>query len=387
MNAGHTFALSPPKLLQVFVSSPSDVKEERDICRKVLHELQRDRLRAQSLRIRPFLWEDDSVPGVGADAQAVVSETIAGNNEAFDFRIVVCILWTRLGTRTRFMLSGTVEEVVRFLLDPTVDKTHLLLYVSDRPVAPSAIDITQLLGVRRFLEAFLLVGGLSCSYASTAQFEAQLRTHLREAVDLCSSTAANKRPRALPLVPGDNIINYARRQIGEIDRLAAQAADNLKNCCALLSTCANLSMEMAAADDRGGRQTIEQHLRAFLTHVEEHFRYAPLGSGAATLKAARILVAFGGVLTEEMQPLHVELVAAVGKLLERQNPLIETVLSFCNTVIVNWPAEIVPIPQGSVLDLIRSDAEAFPALESEVQSLGRVLTAHRQVPVAPSRPD
>lgn len=386
MSASRTFELSPPKLLQVFVSSPSDVKPERDICRKVLHELQRDKLRTQSLKIRPFLWEDDSVPGVGADAQAVVSETISGNNEAFDFRIVVCILWTRLGTRTRFMLSGTVEEVVRFLLDPTVDRTHLLLYVSDRPVEPSKIDITQLLGVRRFLEAFRLVGGLYSSYSSSAQFEDQFRTHLREAVDLCSSAAANKHPRALPIAPGDNIINYARRQIGEIDRLATQAADNLENCCALLSTCATLSMNMAADDKRGGRQTIEQHLRAFLTEVEKRFRYAPLGSGAATLKAARILVAFGDVLTEEMQPLHVELVAAVGKLLERQNPLIETVLSFCDTVIVNWPAEIVPIPQGSILDLIRSDAEAFPALESEVQSLGRVLSGRRRVPIAPGQP-
>jgi hypothetical protein len=371
--------LSSPKVLQIFVSSPSDVPDEREICRKVVAELQRDKLRAKSLQISPFFWEDDLVPGVGADAQAVVNESLAAaNDEPVAFRIVVCMLSTRLGTKTRFALSGTAEEVVRSLLDATAEGGRLLLYVSDRPVAPSKIDTAQLNGVRRFLEAFTLVGGLYSPITSKEQFEAALRQHLREAVDACSRIAADKhdhRPHApLPFELRDNLKDHARSLTAELDRLALLASNNLRDCLALLTASAKLWMDMSSAAPRGDAKAVQRQLSDFLSDVEQRYRYTPLASGIAALRAAKVYIAFGGVLTAELQPLRLEIIDAATRLLEQLRPLIDAVVSFSNNVIVDWPSAIFPLQEGSVLAVIRSDAEPLRALESEVQALDRVLT-------------
>ena len=369
---------APPKL-QVFVASPGDVRQEREVCRKLLAELQRDRLRMQHLRIASFFWEDDSIPGVGADAQAVVNESFAvASRERYVFRIVVCIVRARLGTKTRFAQSGTIEEVVRALLNATADRGRLLLYVSDRPLPPSGIDAAQLNGVKCFLEAFRLAGGLACSISSVKQFETEIRQHLREAIDRCISeveapAGSQVAHTTLPFAVGDNLIDYARSLFGELQRLSALAASNFKKCFALLSACADLATACATTDLQAGADVAANRLRAFQDDAQGGLAYVPLLSGVEALKSAKILIAFRRLLNDELQLLCAEIATECGRLLQSLKPLIETAVDFCNLVLTQWPAAHGPIEDGSVLARIRADLDPLRALESEAQGLESML--------------
>jgi hypothetical protein len=371
--------VTAPLRLQVFVSSPSDVAGEREVCRRVVQELQRDKLRAKSFDIETYFWEDDSFPDMAEDAQAVVNETLFdADREAYAFRIVICLLWTRFGTPTRFALSGTAEEVIRCLLDPNVERSRVLLYVSDLPLPPSRVDAGQLENVRRFLESFQSAGGLYSVLTPADPFEATLRQHLREAVDACGASATRGRSPApapsahWPIPLTDNLKDYARRLIAELDRLAALAEDDLHQILALLSACAGLSLGASSAGTGTDRGRLERHLRTFLEDVERRLAYTPLETAPAALRAARVWIAFGRVLTAVLQAMHGEMMAAARRLLDRLKPLIETVLSFRSSVIVNWPAAF-PIPDGSLLARIRADADAMRALESWQQALEATL--------------
>ena len=56
------------------------------------------------------------------------------------------MFWTKLGTSTGVAESGTVEEIDQFV----EQQKPALLYFSDRPKAPSGIDLTQLGKLKEF---------------------------------------------------------------------------------------------------------------------------------------------------------------------------------------------------------------------------------------------
>ena len=82
-------AVPTPITLRIFISSPGDVVEERFLCEKVLLRLQ-DRYRSVS-RIEPIFWEHEPL---------LASETFQSQLPSpAETDIVICILWSRIGTR------------------------------------------------------------------------------------------------------------------------------------------------------------------------------------------------------------------------------------------------------------------------------------------------
>ena len=83
------------KKIRIFISSPGDVQEERDIARGVVQQL--GRTFAGRLQLQAVLWEE---PALGADMSfhAVLSEQ--------GIEIAVFILWSRLGSPTGLLLVG-----------------------------------------------------------------------------------------------------------------------------------------------------------------------------------------------------------------------------------------------------------------------------------------
>lgn len=75
--------------VKVFISSPGDVGQERLICARILDRLQSEF--SGFLEIKPMLWEHEPLR-----AHAHFQEEIEKPSDA---DIVVCILWSRLGTR------------------------------------------------------------------------------------------------------------------------------------------------------------------------------------------------------------------------------------------------------------------------------------------------
>ena len=134
-------------VVSLFVSSPSDVKEEREIVDKVITELNRTWSRIKNVHIDAIRWERDARPGFGIDAQSVLNSQLPT-----EYDIFLGILWGRIGTPTGRSISGTVEEFElafnRFKANP--DSVHLMLYFKDAPIAPSEIDLGQLGEVKAF---------------------------------------------------------------------------------------------------------------------------------------------------------------------------------------------------------------------------------------------
>jgi len=84
--------------------------------------------------VLPVMWERDVIPEIGDRPQAVVNRQIVDAADA-----LVGIFWTRLGTPTGEIASGTVEEVERLI----EAGKPVLFYFSNEPVVPTSINTTQ----------------------------------------------------------------------------------------------------------------------------------------------------------------------------------------------------------------------------------------------------
>ncbi|MEO8617529.1 MAG: hypothetical protein ABI600_20530, partial [Luteolibacter sp.] len=77
-----------PKKLRIFFSSPGDVKMERETARKIVGRLQLEA--GDAISIEPYFWEHEAMSAT-RDYQQNIPEMSA-------FDVVVCMLWSRLGT-------------------------------------------------------------------------------------------------------------------------------------------------------------------------------------------------------------------------------------------------------------------------------------------------
>ncbi len=75
--------------LRIFVSSPGDVAEERALTRRVLDRLAGEFSRRA--RLSPIFWEHEPLLATSTFQEQIVSPSEAD--------IVICIIWSRLGTR------------------------------------------------------------------------------------------------------------------------------------------------------------------------------------------------------------------------------------------------------------------------------------------------
>jgi WD40 repeat protein/tetratricopeptide (TPR) repeat protein len=80
--------MQSPKKLRIFFSSPGDVKMERETARKIVGRLQLEA--GDAITIEPYFWEHEAMSAT-RDYQQNIPEMSA-------FDVVVCMLWSRLGT-------------------------------------------------------------------------------------------------------------------------------------------------------------------------------------------------------------------------------------------------------------------------------------------------
>ncbi len=80
--------MQSPKKLRIFFSSPGDVKMERETARKIVGRLQLEA--GDAISIEPYFWEHEAMSAT-RDYQQNIPEMSA-------FDVVVCMLWSRLGT-------------------------------------------------------------------------------------------------------------------------------------------------------------------------------------------------------------------------------------------------------------------------------------------------
>lgn len=164
--------------IEVFVSSPSDLVDERGIITEVCEEVSRDRGRRDGFVLEPIKWETHSRPSVGKDPQAVISQQIGD-----DYDIYIGILGSRFGTPTLKAGSGTEDEFESAIARHEAGESiEIMFYFRDPKSAPGNISAEQLLKVENFKKSIPTKGVLYHDYQEVDEFKNVVSRHLSSAV-------------------------------------------------------------------------------------------------------------------------------------------------------------------------------------------------------------
>ncbi len=185
--------------LRVLVASPSDTIEERTLLRgKVIPELNKLHGSQEGFDLEPVLWETDSYPGLGVDAQDVINRQLA------DYNIFVGIMSTRFGSPTHRGSSGTEEEFDRALdrYLSTPNDIRILFYFRNPTVRFFDLDIEQAWRVHEFRARIQRQGLLVGEYNTTEEFRAKVQKDLLLTTrDLLRSSSEKRSvPRTEPTI-------------------------------------------------------------------------------------------------------------------------------------------------------------------------------------------
>lgn len=129
---------------RVFIASPSDLAEERVAAMEAIYEWNAQHAANEGIVLLPLRWESHATPQTGIRPQAAINASLVDTAD-----ILLGLFWTKLGTATGAALSGTAEEIDRFV----AAKKPALLYFSNRPLDPSKLDLSEQRRLRSFKAA------------------------------------------------------------------------------------------------------------------------------------------------------------------------------------------------------------------------------------------
>lgn len=156
----------------VFVSSPSDVSQERQIVSDVLDEINLTHGEPMGYRLNLWKYEDRAYPSANKP-QDLINEILE------PFQIFVGIMWKRFGTPTAVANSGTEEEF-NFAYEAWKKKNvkEIMFYFSQSPYSLTNIDeVNQLQKVLEFKKR-LADTTFIWEYQNPKDFEQKIRKHL-----------------------------------------------------------------------------------------------------------------------------------------------------------------------------------------------------------------
>jgi hypothetical protein len=96
-------------LYRLFVASPGDCKEERQIIRDIVSDWNVAYGQSREIHLEPVLWETHARPELGDRPQAIINRQLLNTCDA-----LIAVFRTRLGTPTAVAESGTAEEIHLF---------------------------------------------------------------------------------------------------------------------------------------------------------------------------------------------------------------------------------------------------------------------------------
>ncbi len=150
--------------VKILVASPGDVLTERKIVEQVIKKWNILHSEERKLVLDAVLWESHTASESGERTQGIINRQIV---DQCDFAIG--IFWTRIGTPTGVAPGGAVEEVERMI----ASGKQVMLYFSDKPIAPSAINAQQRAKIDEF-RASIQRNALVAGYKKHTQFHEKL---------------------------------------------------------------------------------------------------------------------------------------------------------------------------------------------------------------------
>jgi hypothetical protein len=142
--------------VNIFISSPGDLKPEREIIARSLEKLNDMPQIGEKYYLKGLAYEGEVPPIVGTNAQGVVNRYMIAPQDAY---LVICVLWSRMGTPftddetgKRFQ-SGTEYEFLTAYRSQITHGTPQILLYRKAGVAPNASH-DQKEKVERFFAQF-----------------------------------------------------------------------------------------------------------------------------------------------------------------------------------------------------------------------------------------
>ena len=134
----------------VFIASPSDLNDEREVFRQVVQEINAIKANSIGLHLEPLGWED-TLPGRGRP-QGLINEDV-GRSDLF-----VLLLWKRWGSATGLYSSGVEEEfeLAKRLNESQGGRPEMWIYFKDVPddmLSDPGPQLQKVLEFRRIIEA------------------------------------------------------------------------------------------------------------------------------------------------------------------------------------------------------------------------------------------
>lgn len=164
------------ELLKVFVASPGDVSQEREIVREVIDDLNRSIAQGKGVTLQVVGWETDARPSFGEDPQSLVSAQIADMSK---YNLFIGVLWDRFGTPTPRAESGTEEEFKRAVeAYRRGQQPEIMFYFCQRPTALRSADQAMQKGRVLEFRSRLQKESLTWDYVTVDDFRRLLTKHL-----------------------------------------------------------------------------------------------------------------------------------------------------------------------------------------------------------------
>ena len=138
------------RIVRVFVSSPEDVRNERELLENLIRELNTVWIKDHGGYIDLVKWE--SLPyssGISID-QATELAIDQLNNDDYD--LFIGLLWRRFGARVRRIGAGTVDEFEQAYEQSYYNERPAMFYFKDAPIPPELLNSQEFAQVRRFRE-------------------------------------------------------------------------------------------------------------------------------------------------------------------------------------------------------------------------------------------
>lgn len=161
------------KNIRIFLASPGDVLDERQIVSEAIEDLQLTIGKTRNVHLELVKWETHAYPDIADYSQDVI------NNQIGSYSVLVGIMWQRFGTKTINAGSGTEEE---FDIAYRVFKEHgtpkIMFYFKAPKAVRNKQELNQLDSIFSFKEKLQNHGALYWEFDSIRDFERKLRVHL-----------------------------------------------------------------------------------------------------------------------------------------------------------------------------------------------------------------